>query len=695
MAFLVSPGVQVQEKDLTNVIPAVSTSIGGYVGEFRWGPTGQVVQVSSEVDLANIFGKPTASFAKSFLTAASFLKYGNTLKVSRAVGAVGYESRNAIATYFANGGTSGLVAYSGSAQTIGNVDQFNAAGSLGNSTFIARYPGQVGASLGVYVVTANSTGSSIDINPAAAANGANLNICGQFDNVPSYSSNNPVIVKATTGSGQVLTVGSNSGITAGMFAVGKGIAAPTYVTGTYSSTFTVTSTASTGSISLVVGTNSGLAIGMIVSGTNIVTGSTITYAAATSSTITISTGTTGTIASASTLTYTDLTRISLSQSLIASGTSAYTGSSAATGASAITFFEPDQVHVLVVDLDGGISGTPGTILEKFPGLSLFTDGKKSDGTNIYYKDYINRNSSYVWVNSLSVECSNADTSITGTAVLTIPTSIGTNALAHVCGNANLPTGSTAASNAYGRDGGTTTGGTWNTTTAIDFLADAETVDVNLIFGSDVGESALSTTEGLLQSTANTRKDCIAFLSAPLLAVSQATSNTAKLSAIQTKYAYATYDSYSVFDSTPLYVYNKYQDNYVWIPACGHIAGLCANTDNVADAWWSPAGYSRGNLKDVTKLAYNPDQAGRDTLYKANINPIVAFPGQGILLFGDKTAQAKPSAFDRINVRRLFIVLEKAIATAAKYQLFELNDQDRKSTRLNSSHVSESRMPSSA
>jgi len=133
-------------------------------------------------------------------------------------------------------------------------------------------------------------------------------------------------------------------------------------------------------------------------------------------------------------------------------------------------------------------------------------------------------------------------------------------------------------------------------------------------------------------------------------------------------------SYGVIDSTALKVYDKYNDVYRWIPAAGHTAGLCANTDNVADAWFSPAGYTRGQLLGVTKIAVNPKQADRDTLYKARVNPITSFPGQGIVLFGDKTAQAKPSAFDRINVRRLFIVLEKAIATAAKYQLFEFNDE---------------------
>ena len=133
-------------------------------------------------------------------------------------------------------------------------------------------------------------------------------------------------------------------------------------------------------------------------------------------------------------------------------------------------------------------------------------------------------------------------------------------------------------------------------------------------------------------------------------------------------------SYAVFDSGALYVFDKYNDTFRWINAAGDIAGLCAFTDNVQDPWFSPAGFNRGQIRGVTKLAFNPIKAERDTLYKARVNPIVSFPGEGIILFGDKTAQAKPSAFDRINVRRLFIVLEKAIATAAKFQLFELNDE---------------------
>ena len=145
-------------------------------------------------------------------------------------------------------------------------------------------------------------------------------------------------------------------------------------------------------------------------------------------------------------------------------------------------------------------------------------------------------------------------------------------------------------------------------------------------------------------------------------------------AIVTWVSTLTSTSYAACDSTALYVYDKYNDVYRWIGAGGHQAGLCANTDNVADAWFSPAGVNRGQLLGVTKLAYNPSKADRDSLYKARVNPIVSLPGQGTVLFGDKTLLSRPSAFDRINVRRLFITLEKAISTAAEAQLFEFNDE---------------------
>jgi phage tail sheath protein FI len=157
-------------------------------------------------------------------------------------------------------------------------------------------------------------------------------------------------------------------------------------------------------------------------------------------------------------------------------------------------------------------------------------------------------------------------------------------------------------------------------------------------------------------------------------VATAASASAKLALVLDKFNAVSSSSYLFFDETPLYVYNKYADTYSWIPACGQAAGLCANTDLVAQPWESPAGLNRGILRGVTKIAYNPSEAHQALLYKSRVNSILAIPGQGIVLFGDKTGLSKPSAFDRINVRRLFIILEKAIATAAKFQLFELNDE---------------------
>ncbi len=210
-------------------------------------------------------------------------------------------------------------------------------------------------------------------------------------------------------------------------------------------------------------------------------------------------------------------------------------------------------------------------------------------------------------------------------------------------------------------------------TAYDTLSnkDEQAVDF-LIMGPGCSTRDLSQSKANhLIGIAEARKDCMAFVSPPI-ADSQGSATPA--ADVATFAATLTSSSYGSCDSGALYVYDKYNDVYRYIGAAGHVAGLCANTDSVADAWFSPAGVNRGQLLGVTKLAYNPKQADRDTLYKARVNPIVSLPGQGTILFGDKTLLSKPSAFDRINVRRLFVTLEKAISTAAKAQLFEFNDE---------------------
>ena len=171
-----------------------------------------------------------------------------------------------------------------------------------------------------------------------------------------------------------------------------------------------------------------------------------------------------------------------------------------------------------------------------------------------------------------------------------------------------------------------------------------------------------------------RKDCVGFVSPYRAATVNVTSSITQTKSVIDAFDLCPSSSYMVYDNGYKYMYDKYSDVYRYIPLNGDVAGLCANTDNVADPWYSPAGYNRGHVRGAIKLSYNPKKSERDQLYRARINPVTNFPGQGVVLFGDKTALAKPSAFDRINVRRLFLVLEKAIATAAKYQLFEFNDE---------------------
>ena len=289
----------------------------------------------------------------------------------------------------------------------------------------------------------------------------------------------------------------------------------------------------------------------------------------------------------------------------------------------------DEYHIIVTDADGELTGTAGSVLETWAFVGTTDGDKKEDGSNNYYVDVINQNSNYFYVGS-------------GVAADTHSFTLGADQTTIVAGDIK---------------------------SGIDLFADAETVDVNLIFASNDVNGSKEIAEHLIL-VANNRKDVVAFCSPPI----EDSIGNSPLADVKTWCDTITSTSYAVLDSTAIYTYNKYADKYIWIPACGHVAGLCANTDDVAEPWFSPAGYNRGQLLGITKLAYNPKQAERDELYKARINPIVSFPGQGTILFGDKTAQAKPSAFDRINVRRLFIVLEKAIATAAKYQLFELNDQ---------------------
>jgi phage tail sheath protein FI len=330
----------------------------------------------------------------------------------------------------------------------------------------------------------------------------------------------------------------------------------------------------------------------------------------------------------------------------------------------------DEIHVVVVDEDGAITGIPNNILEVWSGMSRATDAKSADGGNLYYKDVINQSSKWIWWANDSSAAPSATSALIASSTATAPISM---------------------SMRFGRDIGTETSASMgDILRAYDKFKSAEDMDISLVLtGKSRGGSTTNQgriVEGfqlanyLIDNIAETRKDCVVFCSPEKEDV---VANVTDITEDVTDFRSALRStSYAVMDSGYKYMYDKYNDVYRWIPLNGDIAGLCANTDNTRDPWYSPAGFNRGNIKNVIKLAWNPKKGERDLLYSNGVNPIVNFPGQGIIMFGDKTLLAKPSAFDRINVRRLFIVLEKAIATAAKFTLFEFNDEFTRASFVN-------------
>jgi hypothetical protein len=562
MAFQVSPGVLVQERDLTRVIPAVSTSVGAFAGQFEKGPLDEIITVSSEQELVDIFGKPNSTNFEDWFSAANFLQYSNALRVVRA--------QNSGVT---NANTSG------SAITIKNTTDYQDNYSTGQAsvgTFAARTAGAHGNSLLVSTcpsATAYEEADKTTVNDASTA------------------------VGDTT-----ITVTSGTGINVGDILEFTTTAAGTdfdgfkyRVTGVSTNDITIVR-ADTGSGGLHVALTDGATVKRRWRYYDLVSG--------------------------------------------APGTSPY--ASDRSGAN-------DEIHVVVVDEDGIVSGVPGTVLETYSKLSKASDAKSPQGDSNYYPDVIYNKSSYIyWMdhNSSGTNWGNAAAGTTYTAV-------------------NTPT---LESLSAGSDGSTVTTG--QKKTAYTKFEDGDTVDIGLI----IAGACDATHIGNLITIAENRKDCVVFVSPERSDVVNVTDAIQASNNVVSFYSGIQSTSYAVFDSGYKYMYDRYADVYRYVPLNGDLAGLAARTDLLADSWYSPAGLNRGQIRGAVKLAFNPNKTQRDDLYRNRINPVVTFPGQGTILFGDKTGLATPSAFDRINVRRLFITLEKAISTASKFQLFEFNDE---------------------
>ena len=567
MAFQVSPGVLVQERDLTRIIPAVSTSIGAFSGQFSKGPLDEVVSISSEQELVDTFGKPDTNNFEYFFSAANFLQYSNSLRVVRAS-----QTNQVNAT---TSGTGVLVKNkqdyednSATYQGAGNTFAARSAGAWGNSLQVVTCPS---ASAFEQITTVSQ-----QLDGAAAVGDTTITV---DSDATSYLNVGDVIEFSTTASGVDFTTGEK---------------------------YRVTNLTSTVVTIVQHPRGEGGLITAVVDNARI----------------------------KRKWRYAD-------QVDGAPGTSAYASARSGSG---------DEIHVVVIDEDGGVSGVPGTVLESYSKLSKASDAKSPQGDVNYYPTVISNKSNYVfWMdhNSSGTNWGNAaaGTSFTDVAVPTDESLSG------------------------GLEGTNSTDGELKA--GYELFNDADTVDVGLIIA---GPSGSSTHIDNLITIAENRKDCVVFASPQRSDVVNISNSNTQTSNVIDFFNGIRSSSYAVFDSGYKYCYDRYSDVYRFVPLNGDIAGLAARTDILADAWFSPAGLNRGVIRGAAKLAYNPTKTQRDDLYTSRVNPVATFSGQGTVLFGDKTGLSSPSAFDRINVRRLFIILEKAVATASKFQLFEFNDE---------------------
>ena len=586
MGFLVSPGVQVNEIDLTNVIPAVSTSIAAISLPAQKGPVEEVVDITSEQELVQTFGKPNGSNFEPFFVAANFLKYGNALRVVRPTSAI----VNA--------------AVSGTKVLVKNDDHYqeNYASGEGNvGEWAARSAGTWGNSIGV------------SICPSATAFEENI------------GSSNLTVGEDAVGATSILVDDGTAFNVGDLISFSTADASSTatnfaHISGDEGNEYEITAISTHTLTVRLDGDANGGGVKAIVPDNTFIRRRWRWY---------------------------DLFAT-------APGTSAWSTENGR-GSN-------DELHVVVYDTTGDITGNDvdvagqraASVIETYSGLSKNSAAKTAQGGTNYYPDVIFTQSQFVYWMDHNSSGSNwgTDTTTTYTAV-------------------NSPTLNSLTG---GTDDYSVTIG--EHTIAYDRFKDAETVDVNLILGGKTPDDATNgdTYGTMLIDLCESRKDCICFISPARADVVNVSTALTQTDNVKTYFDTLPSSSYAVFDSGYKYMYDKYNDVYRHVPLNGDVAGTCANTDIVTDPWFSPAGFNRGQIRGAVKLAYDPKQAHRDTLYKARINPVVNFSGQGVHLFGDKTALTKPSAFDRINVRRLFIVLEKAIATASKFQLFEFNDE---------------------
>jgi len=673
MGSLISPGVQVKEIDLTTIIPQVSTSVGAIAGVFRWGPVGERILIDSETSLVNRFGFPTNLNPETFFTAANFLAYTNALYVARAANTSGSSpsvtanvTANSVTVVLTTGNTGSLAV---GMDIIGSANGGLAVGSkiasIVNSTAFTVEAGTQALANTISDVIqfkSNTAFSAMAITGGSVANLAGQTIknkddylakAGTFDTDLAFVARYPGELGNSL---RVSVCGNSTGYTSSINLASFG-ANVSFNINTNSNSTLVTiisnssanATANATAFKALISATDLLQVGNSDIGTQYMQITSISTTNTVGNTAVFQINFNDVYKLSSNMTYTQATGNTISRywefhNVVESapGQSAYQRNFGNTA------INNDEVHVVVVDDKGDFTGVPGTVLEVYRSLSLANDAVSLDGTNAFLKTVINDRSNYVYIVNDLPGLATADS----------------------LNLANTTTARASYSFQYGSDGANESNIELSAVmSAYDLFKSKEEVDISLVLAGKARSSTLG--NYLVDNIAQPRMDCVVFMSPQYADVVNNKGNEAQACVNFRNICRDT--SYAVLDNNYKYMYDRYNDLYRYVPMNGDTAGLCARTDTTNDAWWSPAGFNRGQVKNVVKLAWNPRQADRDLLYKNGVNPYVTFPGQGTILYGDKTLQSKPSAFDRINVRRLFIVLEKAISKAAQYTLFEFND----------------------
>lgn len=684
MPFALSPGVTVVEKDFSSIIPSVSTSAGAVAGAFQWGPVAEPTTVTSEDVLVQMFGKPNDSNFKSFFTAANFLAYTNNLIVNR-VDTAGLKN----ATSLVSGSvvsveldsTGGNEGYKPGHNTTVTFSAPELEGGV-TATGVAVFEGSALSTDGItitnvgsgYTIAPTVTISAPDLEGGVQATAVATIVDGEIDAITIVEGGSGYFAAATVtieaADGDITGANGAASIEVPTSALlGINI---TNVGSGYASVPTVTITNSnTGTLGTPIDP---VATAVIVEAAGVKIKNGLDYVEnfrdyqqsvygmfAARYPGSLGNGIKVIVVDSAVWAYAVANPSAAYSSTITRNFSGAPGTSAQAAAKGIS---NDQVHILVLDdTSGKWTGTPGSVLEKYSYLSKIKGITRNDGTNVYFRDAIAASSKYIYV-------------------VSTPSSAQVNDIQNVDWNQSIDTIATGANLrdlksvpvAITLNGGVDDYAATDADVQAAYaqFADADQYDISLIA---VGDASATTVNSVITEVAEMRKDCVVFFSprnvdgSPI--VGSGSTAVAAVKAFADAVSYRS--TYAVMDSGAKYQYDRYNDVYRWVPLNGDMAGLCARTDYTNDPWFSPGGFNRGQIKNVVKLAFNPGQADRDALYSYGVNPVVTFPGQGTVLFGDKTFTTNPTSFDRINVRRLFIVLEKAIATAAKFQLFEFND----------------------